>query len=166
MKPEFLTIVHQSQGIIHKVCRLYRDSQEDREDLFQEIVYQLWKSFPAFKGESKPSTWVYKIALSTAIAKYRSAKERVREEQVSIEGLAIASSSPDEELQDRLQWLYTVIATLSPVEKAIISLYLDEYSYKDIAAIIGLTENHVGVKMNRIKSKLKELSKEEYHGNK
>jgi len=70
----FLVLIQEHQGIIHKICRLYRDSKEDREDLFQEITYQLWKSFPSFKGEAKVSTWMYRIALNTAIASFRKKK--------------------------------------------------------------------------------------------
>ncbi|RYE13407.1 MAG: sigma-70 family RNA polymerase sigma factor, partial [Sphingobacteriales bacterium] len=79
---QFLTLINTNQGIIHKICRLYRDSPEDRQDLFQEITFQLWKGIPAFRGEAKPSTWIYRIALNTAIATFRKNKPGIQYDDV------------------------------------------------------------------------------------
>ncbi len=155
LKQEFIHMITRHQGIIHKVCRIYRDTAEDREDLFQEIVYQLWKSFPSFRAASKVSTWMYKIALSTAIAKFR--KNRALQpptiplEGIEAEAVPAASQHPEKER------LYRAIAQLSTAEKAIITLYLDDYSYEEMAEIMGISANHLGVKINRIKQKLKTL---------
>jgi RNA polymerase sigma factor (sigma-70 family) len=156
MEEAFLIDIQNNQNIIYKVCNLYRDNREDQEDLFQEIVYQLWKSYPGFKGESKLSTWIYRIALNTAIAAYRKPK--------------IAITYPDE-LPDVVQYnsdtnssaneerMFNALRILTDAEKAVISLYLEDFSYQEIAAITGLTESNVGVRLNRIKNKLKERLK-------
>lgn len=150
----FLTLMAEHQGIIHKICRLYRDSREDREDLFQEITFQLWKSFPSFKGNSLISTWLYRIALNTAIASYRKEKPTID----YVETLPEFVEEPqNEELILRQERLLTAMKQLSESEKAIIALYLDDLSYVQIAEILGISENNVGVKINRIKTKIQQL---------
>ncbi len=150
MEQLFIRTVNQHQAVIHKVCRIYRDTPEDREDLFQEITYQLWKAFPTFQNRSSVSTWMYRIALSTAIAKYRK-KSSLR--TTPLEDTEVAALST-ETLHPKQDDLYRAIATLSAAEKAIITLYLDDYRYEEIAEILGISANYVGVKLNRIKQKL------------
>ena len=150
MKQQFIHNITKHQGIIYKVCRIYRDTPEDREDLFQEIVYQLWKSFPLFREQSKITTWMYRIALSTAMARYRKRSSALR--TTSLDNLEIAS--PSHEAHPKQEVLYRAIATLSAAEKAMITLYLDDYRYEEIANIVGISANYVGVKLNRIKQKL------------
>ena len=153
MEQPFLKDIQHNQNIIYKVCNLYRDRHEDQEDLFQEIVYQLWKAYPGFKGESKLSTWMYRIALNTAIAAYRKPKIDItypEELPDHVHYSADTNSSENEQL------LFRALRTLTDAEKAVISLYLEDYSYQEIAAITGLTESNVGVRLNRIKTKLKE----------
>ena len=149
---QFLQLIDQHQAIIHKICRLYRDIEEDREDLFQEIVYQLWKSFPTFANRSKFSTWMYRIALSTAIATFRKKKPRIIYTMEFPE--AAESSGKTNELQERL---LAAIKQLDPADKALILLYLEDLNYKEIAEVAGITENNVGVKLNRIKIKISHL---------
>ncbi|MES2455853.1 MAG: sigma-70 family RNA polymerase sigma factor [Bacteroidota bacterium] len=149
----FLILISANQGIIHKVCRLYRDGPEDREDLFQEITYQLWKAFPAFKGDSKPSTWMYRIALNTAIASFR--KKRPQTEYHPV--LPDLAEEVDEEQQYRQERLFNALKQLDDGEKAIIALYLEDMTYRQIAEVTGITENNVGVKLNRIKQKIQKL---------
>lgn len=159
MEQEFIHIVTQHQGIIHKVCRIYRDTAEDREDLFQEIVYQLWKSFPSYRKQAKITTWMYRIALSTAVAKFRT--KTAERKTVSLDGVMVAettsSAHPEKER------LYRAIEQLSLAEKAIITLYLDDYQYEEMAEIVGISPNYIGVKLNRIKQKLKQLLNIENH---
>ena len=150
----FLALMAEHQGIIHKICRLYRDSREDREDLFQEITFQLWKSFPSFKGNSLISTWLYRIALNTAIASYRKEKPTIDYVETLPE---FAEEPQNEELILRQERLFTAMKQLSESEKAIIALYLDDLSYLQIAEILGISENNVGVKINRIKTKIQQL---------
>ena len=156
MIEDFLTTIHDNQKIILKVCMMYRDGREDQEDLFQEIVYQLWKSYPGFKGESKISTWIYRIALNTAIAIYRKPKLPVKYYENFPESIHPSGEKTGSENEEQLFW---ALRKLNDSEKAIISLYLDEFSYREIAEITGLNENNVGVRLNRIKNKLKEILK-------
>lgn len=154
MEKEFLKLIYDYQKIIYKVCKTYRDSREDQEDLFQEIVYQLWKSYSSFKGESKISSWMYRIALNTAIAIYRKPKlpvdyvDKMPEQMLS--GLEQQVSENEERLFDALR-------TLNDTEKALISLFLEDFTYHEIAAITGITESNTGVRLNRIKTKLKNI---------
>ncbi|MGB3780617.1 MAG: sigma-70 family RNA polymerase sigma factor [Tunicatimonas sp.] len=151
MEQPFIRTISEHQAIIHRVCRMYRDTLEDREDLFQEIVYQLWKSFPSFRERSRITTWMYRIALSTAMAKYRKRSAAVR--TTTLDGIEVATLATSE-THPKQELLHRAIATLSDAEKAVITLYLDDYRYEEIAQIIGISTNHVGVKLNRIKQKL------------
>ena len=156
MEKAFLKIVEAHQGIIFKVCKLYRNSKEDQEDLFQEIVLQLWKAFPQFRNESKVSTWMYRIALNTAIAMFRKNKIEIEyNENIPKE---IHSNHLNEQSENEGR-LFEGIRTLNKAERAIIALFLEDFTYKEIGEIIGITENYVGVKINRIKEKLKHILK-------
>ena len=151
---QFLALIAENQAIIHKVCRLYRDSREDREDLFQEITYQLWRALPSFKGEAKISTWLYRVALNTAIASFRKKKPDVSY-TTSLPDLPEETQS--EELGIRQERLFAALKQLDDSEKAIITLYFEALSYQQIAEITGINENYVGVKLNRIKNKIQKL---------
>jgi len=151
---EFLSMIKDNQGIIHKICRIYRDSPEDREDLFQEVIFQLWRSYPSFSGGSKSSTWLYRVALNTAMASFRKNKPDV----------TLAEYLPDvqfeninNEYNERQEALLAAIRQLSEPDRALIALFLDELSYQQIALILGISENNVGVKLNRIKIRLQKL---------
>lgn len=152
-QPAFLATIQQHQGILHKLCRLYRDSPEDREDLFQEMIYQLWKSFPSFEGNAKISTWIYRIALNTALAGFRKRSIPVTYTDTFPE-IPAAQENNTTLQQDQL---FAALKQLSDADKAIIALYLEEMSYQEIAGIIGIDENYVGVKLNRIKTRIKNI---------
>lgn len=156
MEKEFLKTIHDNQKIIYKVCKVYRDNREDQEDLFQEIVYQLWKSYSSFKNESKVSTWIYRIALNTAIAIFRKSKIPLDYYEEYPENIHASGGETISHNEERLFW---ALRKLNDVEKAIISLYLEDFNYLEIAEISGLSENNVGVRLNRIKNKLKKLLK-------
>ncbi|MGA0560610.1 RNA polymerase sigma factor [Larkinella sp. VNQ87] len=158
MEKEFVRLLNQHPGLLYKVCSLYGPKPEDREDLFQEIVLQLWKAYPTFKHESSVTTWLYRIALNTAISNYRRKTVRVQAVPFSDSDLQIPDLS-DDTLADEVKALYAAIEHLSPIEKAVITLYLDDKSYEEMAAIIGISKTHVGVKLNRIKTKLEKLLK-------
>lgn len=155
---EFLQLLSANQGIIGKVCNIYCNQREDYEDLFQEITYQAWKGFSSFRGESKFSTWLYRIALNTAISSFR--KKRLKIDLVSI--LPDTLIDYASETSDEKQHLLWAIKQLNEGERAVIALYLEEMSYQEIAEVIGITENNVGVKINRIKNKLHQILN---HGN-
>jgi len=156
MEKEFLKVIHDFQKIIFKICRVYRDSREDQEDLFQEIVFQLWKAYPSFKGESNVSSWIYRIALNTAIAIYRKSKILFDYYQEFPEHIQPSDEKTISENEERLFW---ALRKLNDSEKAVISLYLEDFNYQEIAEITGLSESNVGVRLNRIKNKLKEILK-------
>lgn len=154
---EFLKKIEMHQAMIHRICQIYRDSREDREDredLFQEIVYQLWKSISRFRGESKFSSWIYRIGLNTAMASFRKpAIKLVSDVEISskTEPPIPAVENPRQEL------LFAAIRQLNEAERAIIALYLEDMSYQEMAVILGITENNLGVRLNRIKKKLKQI---------
>ena len=150
-----------SQSIIHKVCRIYCDDPEHRKDLYQEILIQLWKSFSSFRNESKFSTWMYRVALNVAIQDLRKVKKK---QQLFFQTNRFKDISEEKKsnLQDeRLKLMHTAIANLNKIEKAIVMLHLDEKSNEEIAEIIGITQNYVRVKMNRIKTKLSKTVKKQ-----
>jgi RNA polymerase sigma factor (sigma-70 family) len=159
---EFLHLIHQHQAIIHKICRLYRESKEDREDLFQEITFQLWKSYPSFKGQSKITSWMYRIALNTAMALFRKRAPPITYTATLPDQLA--DTAPDTRHTQQEQF-FRALQQLDDGEKAIITLYLEDLSYQEIADITGINENYVGVKLNRIKTKLKNRLNQPPHGN-
>lgn len=157
MEQEFLALLNAHPGILYKVCRLYTPAGEDRQDLWQEIVLQLWRAFPQFRGAARPSTWLYSVALNTAITNLRHAQRRPRPTALS-EALRDQLPDLDDSLADeRHAQLYAAIAQLSAVEKALIALYLDDHSYAEIAATLGLSVSNVGVKLLRTRAKLEQL---------
>lgn len=152
MEKAFLKNIYDYQKIIYKVCRMYRNSKEDQEDLFQEIVYQLWKSFPSFKGESKVSSWIYRIALNSAMVLYRKSIPAIDYLEEFPEHIHPNGELMVSENEERL---FLALQKLNNSEKAIIALFLEDFSYQEIAEITGLSESNVGVRLNRIKNKLK-----------
>jgi len=156
MHKVFLKIVEENQGIIYRVCKMYRDSREDQEDLFQEIVLQLWKAFPKFRNESKVSTWMYRIALNTAIAIFRKNKIEIELKENLSKNYTLNEMEQSSENEARM---FEAIRMLNKTERALIALYLEDYSHREIAEITGITENYVGVQISRIKDKLKNILK-------
>jgi RNA polymerase sigma-70 factor (ECF subfamily) len=157
LEKEFLQIITDNQGIIHKVCSIYCDSEEDRRDLFQEILVQLWKSFPSFRNESKFSTWMYRVALNTAITSFKKDKRQPDKSGIPYENLQLAVEVYDTGIEDQIKLLNNAVLQLTGIEKSIILLFLEDKKYEEIAEITGITQNYVRVKMNRIKKKLKLL---------
>lgn len=147
------------QGIIHKVCRIYCDEEEQRKDLFQEILIHLWKAYPGFKGESKFSTWIYRISLNVVFQHFRKQKRKPVEETLSDEHERITEQNDRPLHNDEVKILHHAIGRLNDIEKAIVMLYLEEKGYEEIAEITGITRNYVRVRMNRIKIKLGKLMK-------
>jgi RNA polymerase sigma factor (sigma-70 family) len=156
MEKEFLSLISDYQKVVYRICRVYRDSKEDQEDLFQEIVYQLWKSYPGFKKESKVSSWIYRVALNTAIAIYRKSKMPIDNYEEFPEHIHPYDNKMISENEEKLFW---ALRKLNDSEKAVISLYLEDFNYREIAEITGLNESNVGVRLNRIRNRLKEILK-------
>ncbi len=155
---EFTELIELNQGIIHKITKIYGNSYDEQKDLFQEIVYQLWKSYDSFKGNSKFSTWMYRVSLNTAITIYR--KRKVKFSDLDHVSFKIKSEEYDSEIEDQLKMLYAAIKKLNDIEKAMIFLYLENRSGKEISETMGISEVNVRVKMNRIKTKLKKIIQE------
>ncbi|OJW57385.1 MAG: RNA polymerase subunit sigma-70 [Sphingobacteriales bacterium 50-39] len=161
---QFVKLVQEHRSLLYKVCRIYCFTETDRQDLFQEMVIQLWKSYPGFRGESKFSTWLYRIALNTAISDLR--KQRRRPSTTSTDEIPPSLPEmtwPGEEEQ-QLQQLYAAINRLSDVEKALVMLYLEDRSYEEMEEIMGINQNNLRVKMNRIREKLRKMTKEATYG--
>ncbi len=161
---DFLRLVNEHSGIVHKVCHIYCSTDEDRKDLFQEIVIQLWKSYPKFRGESRFSTWMYRIALNTAISDFRRQKRKPRVSYPDSAPFEIADQPHDAEKEEKLRMLYKAITKLSEVEKALVMLYLDDRSYDEMEEVLGINQNNLRVKMKRVKDKLRELTKTTVYG--
>ena len=158
---EFIESIALHQNIIHKVCNLYMNNEQDKKDLFQEVVLNAWKGFQNFKGDAKFSTWLYRVALNTAITFYRKEKNQLK---TSVFNEAYTNSfidSPAAE-DEQINAMYRSISELSDVDKALVMLYLEDYPYHDIGEIMGISANNVAVKMSRIKTRLKENSKKYY----
>ena len=146
MEKEFTQIITENQGIIHKVCSVYCDLEEDRRDLFQEILAQLWKSYPSFRNESKFSTWMYRVALNTAITSFKKDKRQPDKSGISYESLQLAEEIYDSVEEEQIKILNKAISQLSGIEKSIILLFLEDKKYEEIAEITGITQNYVRVK--------------------
>ena len=159
-KTAFLGLIRENMGILYKISASYCRNVSDREDLMQEMIYQLWKSAGKFDHNYKFSTWMYRIALNVAISYYRKANAGgVRIELGADVQLAeLADRVPDERevLDDRIELLQRFIGSLGELDKALVILYLEERSYKEIGEILGLSETNVATKLSRIKGRLKQ----------
>lgn len=149
----FTTIIKENEGILYKVTRLFTQTEADQQDLYQEIVINLWKGFGSFRGDAKVSTWMYRIALNTAVL--YSKKEKRKGQKVSLDGITLVNEVYDPILEQQLKLVYKHIRELNDVEKGIIFLFLEGKKYDTIASITGLSISNVGTRMARIKEKLK-----------
>jgi RNA polymerase sigma-70 factor (ECF subfamily) len=158
-KSRFLELVEQNQDIVHKICGLYAGNLDDRRDLSQEIIYQLWKSYQSFRGDSKFTTWMYKVALNTALLNLRRYRCRLHIESLKEHHGDIPHETGDQEKHRKISRLYEAINQLREFDRAIVLLYLEQFSYREISEVIGISESNVSVRLVRIKKKLKELLK-------
>lgn len=156
---EFLHQLNENQRIIHKICKIYTDNIHDHEDLFQEIVIQTWKSYSDYRGDSKFSTWIYKIGLNTALALFKKKNYKKEELHENLTHFKIYDDNNHEEKDAQIQAMYDAIHLLSDVEKALIMMFLEDKPYKEISEILGIAEGNARVKMNRAKEKLRTLIK-------
>ena len=147
---EFIELIDQNRGIIFKVIRLYVRHEEDERDLFQEILFQAWRSYPNFKGQSKFSTWLYRVGLNTVLSFKRRPQLVIPHEDLTVLKVSTGEKHPMEETEA----LYIAIRELNEIDRMIVSLHLDGYENEEIADISGLTKNNVAVKLHRIKEAL------------
>jgi RNA polymerase sigma factor (sigma-70 family) len=164
MSYDFLNTIKENDGIIHKLVGIYAEQYDDQQDLYQEIIYQLWKSFNTFRGKSKISTWIYKVALNTSLAHINFKKKHSA--KVPIQDIALEIEDKiDTQKEDKITGMYQQIRRLNEIDRAIIFLFLEGKDYEEIAAISGFTVSNVGTRLNRIKQKLKnQLVKEQSYG--
>jgi len=152
-----VTELEENQNIVHKVCTLYTNDRESHNDLFQEITIQLWKAYPKFRGDSKFSTWMYRVALNTAITLYRKSKKRVITQDYDSVIYKIKSEAYDPTEEQQLSLMYDAIRELGDIDKALVFLYLEDKDYREISETLGITEVNARVKMNRVKNKLRTI---------
>lgn len=154
---EFLEILRTNTLLVKKVCCMYSDSKVDKQDLEQEICLQLWRAYPNFKGNSKISTWLYKVALNTAITFLKKQKrQNSNNEAICHEFYELSNNTYDTEQTEKLAEMYRAISSLSKIEKALVMLYIDEKPYDEIADILGVSTVNARVKLTRIKEKLRQ----------
>jgi RNA polymerase sigma factor (sigma-70 family) len=155
LQERFQTVVDQHKKILYKVCNSYCRNRDDRDDLAQEIIIQLWRSFGKFDERYRFSTWMYRIALNVAISFYRRENTRTRyvisDEEHLLEAIDETKDQPEE-----IRLLYEFIGGLDPLNKALVLLYLDGNNYQEIAEVLGISETNVATKISRLKSKMKQ----------
>lgn len=157
LEKEFLEKIEKHKGVIFKISKMYMDNPDDQNDLYQEIIYQAWKSYSDFQKKSEFSTWLYRTALNTAIVFLRSEKKRSFIQNHSIENLRVQQESYNDAEDRNMKMMYEAIHQLSPIDKALIFFYLEDFPGKEIAKQLGITEVNARVKLNRAKTKLKEI---------
>lgn len=159
LEQQFLSMIEENKRTIYKVSLMYSDGPEHQQDIYQDIIVNLWTAFPSYRGDSKLSTWVYRIALNTCVSELRrkNAKPLTMPLTYDIEQLMDDGGA----YREQVKQLYLLINRLSQLERAIILLWLDEKSYDEISAVLGISSSNVGVKINRIKEKLRKMNAED-----
>lgn len=154
VQEKFISEIDSHQNIIYKICHLYTNSTIDFKDLYQDIVLQLWKSYPDFKGKSRLSTWIYQVSLNTALYKLRQEKNKLHIDTLAQFHYELPDIN-DSDKKEHIEKVKELLSVLTDIEKALITLHLDEYSYNEISEIMGITQTNVATKINRIKQKLR-----------
>ncbi len=155
LEDSFLLLLNHHQGVMHRIARAYSSGPADEQDLFQDMVHQLWRSYPRYRHESSTVTWVYRVALNTAITSAR--RRACRPTQVPIESAAEPVVAAPQMESREVAELYRAIRQLSDVERALVMCYLEDFSYRRIGGILGISESNVGVRLTRVKAKLQRL---------
>lgn len=155
MDSDFERTIKENVGVLHKLCRVYTFNQSEYEELFQEMLVQIWRSSENFRGAAKISTFVYRICINTALG-FRSKIARHKNRFEPLDGKIFAAPDADGEKDERLQKLYAAIQELKPIDRAIVSLYLDDKSYEETAEILGISKTNVATRLSRLKKQLTE----------
>ena len=167
LEPLFKSWLIEHGGAVMKIARAYTLTTEECQDLAQEILLQVWRSLPQFQGLASASTWFYRVALNTALSWHRKEKPRRARQQplLEVEDLSVARLGGAQQVEQRemVERLYAAIRQLPKTDAALVLLYLDDVSYRQMAEVLGISESNVGVKLNRAKKALGELMKEESH---
>ncbi len=160
LEARFLDLIERNRGRIGRLCQVYAESPADRDDLYSEVCFQLWRSLPSFDRRASEDTWLYRVALNTALLYRRRERSRGLAAQAferQPRTVAAGGEALRLEERERLNLLHAAIRRLAAGERALLTLYLEELPYRRIAEITGLSENHVGVKLNRVRKKLARL---------
>ncbi|RRO17110.1 RNA polymerase sigma factor [Flavobacteriaceae bacterium 14752] len=157
LEQKFVNLLEKHQNIVHKICRMYADNEAQHKDLFQDITVQLWKAYPKFRGDAKFSTWMYRVALNTAITLYRKQKRGIKTQNIDDVGFKIEADYYDDTTEQNLKLMYAAVRELNDIDKALVFLYLEEKDYTEISDTLGISEVNARVKMNRIKKKLRTI---------
>ena len=157
LEQKFVNLLEKHQNIVHKICRMYADNEAQHKDLFQDITVQLWKAYPKFRGDAKFSTWMYRVALNTAITLYRKQKRQIKTRDIEQVGFKIEANYYDDTTEQNLKLMYAAVKELNDIDKALVLLYLEGKNYTEISDTLGISEVNARVKMNRIKKKLKTI---------
>jgi RNA polymerase sigma-70 factor (ECF subfamily) len=166
----FKEVLEENKDRIYRICCAYERNPDDRDDLYQEIIINIWKSLGKFEGRSMISTWIYRIAVNTSLmhvkkeSKRNSLNSEINDNTLSIPETSYEDKEEKIETGRKIELLYKCINTLSSLDRLIISMVLDELSYKEIAEVTGLTVNNTGVKINRIKKELSQLMEDNEYG--
>ena len=155
----FEKLIREHERMVYKICRLYGNSDEDRQDLFQEIIIQLWKAYPKYRGDAQFGTWLYRIGLNVAITQYRKQKNKIYATDIETLNIELPDATINTEEEENFQKMYAAIEKLNDIEKAIVMLYLEDKSYDEMEDILGISNGTLRVKMNRIKEKLRQITK-------
>ena len=162
---KFLELVNENRNRILRVCRVYLWNSADQDDLYQEILVQIWRGLPALKEKQFANTWLYRVAINTAISFVRKRASRsdrvVHFEHADLTRTIESQQATQENSEERIANLYTAIYKLDPLEKALVTLFLEDFTYEEIAEATGINANNVGVMLHRAKKKLSGLMKEE-----
>ena len=161
----FLQLVNENRNRILRICRVYTWNSADQDDLYQEILFQIWRGLPALKEKQFGNTWLYRVAISTAISFVRKRASRcdrlILFENTDLTRRIESQQATEENTHERLADLYTAIYKLDPLEKALVTLFLEDLTYEQIAEATGISANNVGVMLHRTRKKLSCLMKEE-----
>jgi RNA polymerase sigma factor (sigma-70 family) len=155
----FVALIEEHKAMLFKICRIYQKDTADRDDLMQEMILQLWLAFDSFQGKSKFSTWMYRVALNTAIVFFKKQKRRPDNQQLPDKLDHLEADATDTLKDEQLILFYKAVQQLNKVEKALIFLYMENQPYEDIALDLGISEINVRVRLNRTKNKLKDIVK-------
>lgn len=164
LKKRFVSVIQENQRVINSLCRIYYSADEDRKDARQDVLLQLWKSFPSFRNEAQVSTWIYRVALNTILSKNKKEDKNIATEPFPVN---LENHSSNINADDEVQHFQQVIQLLSAIEKAVVILYLEGYNHREIAATLNLTETNISTRFNRIKTRLRKMYKmHQHHENK
>ncbi|MDE5880538.1 MAG: RNA polymerase sigma factor [Muribaculaceae bacterium] len=159
LQKRFETLIATHSALISRICFSYAADNEDYNDLRQDVLINIWKGISSFRGDSSSLTWVYRVTLNTCVSTVRKRSRRPATERLDTMPLDIPEEREEEGLRERFETLHRLISELSPIDKAIVTMWLDERSYDEIAEVVGMSKNNIGLRLHRIKERWRKQSK-------